>query len=237
MYLLKCRFLLLLLGVLGWCGSGHAAPFEDNMAQRTRACTACHGEQGRAGPDGYYPRLAGKPADYLYQQLRNFKEGRRTYPLMTGLIDTLSDAYLLEMAQYFSALDLPYPPARPSGAPADVLARGQTLATRGDAALGLPACAQCHGSAFMGVLPKVPALLGLPRDYLNAQLGAWQTGQRRAQAPDCMAQVARKLAPSDVNAVASWLSAQRVPANSKAATEAAPIQQAALPSIECAKDH
>ena len=35
----------------------HAAPraFEDTMAQRTQACTACHGEQGRAGPDGYYP--------------------------------------------------------------------------------------------------------------------------------------------------------------------------------------
>ena len=40
----------------------NARPFEDTMAQRTLACTACHGEQGRAGPDGYYPRLAGKPA-------------------------------------------------------------------------------------------------------------------------------------------------------------------------------
>ncbi|MBC7445185.1 MAG: c-type cytochrome, partial [Polaromonas sp.] len=38
------------------------APFEDSMAQRTLACTACHGPQGRAAADGYYPRLAGKPA-------------------------------------------------------------------------------------------------------------------------------------------------------------------------------
>ena len=40
----------------------HAASpvrFEDTIAQRTLACTACHGEQGRAAPDGYYPRLAG----------------------------------------------------------------------------------------------------------------------------------------------------------------------------------
>ena len=28
--------------------------FKDDMAERTRACTACHGEQGKAGPDGYY---------------------------------------------------------------------------------------------------------------------------------------------------------------------------------------
>jgi cytochrome c553 len=46
-----------------------------------------------------------------------------------------------------------------------------------------------------GRAPFVPGLLGLPRDYLNAQLGAWRTGQRRALAPDCMAEVARKLAP------------------------------------------
>ena len=54
-----------------------AAPFRDDMAQRTLACVACHGEQGRAGPDGYYPRLAGKPAGYLYNQLLNFKENKR----------------------------------------------------------------------------------------------------------------------------------------------------------------
>ena len=71
-----------------------AAPFEDSMAQRTLACTACHGDQGRAGPDGYYPRIAGKPAGYLYNQLLNFREGRRHYALMTGLLDPLSNAYL-----------------------------------------------------------------------------------------------------------------------------------------------
>ena len=68
--------------------------FKDDMAERTRACTACHGEQGRAGPDGYYPRLAGKPAGYLFNQLKNFQEGRRHYKLMTRLVDPLSDAYL-----------------------------------------------------------------------------------------------------------------------------------------------
>ncbi|MGN6660826.1 MAG: c-type cytochrome, partial [Achromobacter mucicolens] len=31
----------------------------DTMAARVAACTACHGAQGRAGADGYYPRLAG----------------------------------------------------------------------------------------------------------------------------------------------------------------------------------
>ena len=41
--------------------------------------------------------------------------------------------------------------------------------------------------------PAIPGLLGLPRDYLNSQFGAWRIGQRQAQEPDCMAQVARQL--------------------------------------------
>jgi cytochrome c553 len=59
----------------------------------------------------------------------------------------------------------------------------------------------------------MPGLLGVSRDYLNAQLGAWRTGQRRAHAPDCMAQIARALRPEDVTAVAAWLAAQPVPVN------------------------
>ena len=40
------------------------------MAQRVLACTGCHGPEGRAAADGYYPRIAGKPAGYLFNQLR-----------------------------------------------------------------------------------------------------------------------------------------------------------------------
>jgi cytochrome c553 len=70
-----------------------------------------------------------------------------------------------------------------------------------------------------GVVPAIPGLLGLPRDYLNSQLGAWQTGQRHAQAPDCMAEVARKLAPDEVSANSAWLAAQPVPAGGQPAAQ------------------
>src|SRR5665647_3209778 len=102
-----------------------AAPFEDTIAQRALACTACHGLQGRAAPDGYYPRLAGKPAGYLYNQLLNFRDGRRHYGLMARLLDPLSDAYLLEIARHFASLDLPYPAPQPSTATVSELQRGQ----------------------------------------------------------------------------------------------------------------
>lgn len=209
----------------------HAAtlpPFEDSIAQRVLACTACHGKQGRAAPDGFYPRIAGKPAGYLYHQLLNFREGRRHYGLMQRMVDPLSDAYLREIAEHFAAIDLPYPAPVATRAPAALLARGEALVHQGDAARKLPACVQCHGDRLTGTLPAIPGLLGLPLDYLNAQLGAWRTGERRAQEPDCMATIARRLTPADVNAVTSWLAAQPIAADSRPA--AAPLR--ALP-LEC----
>ena len=222
--------------LLGWAVHTHAAPpFEDTMAQRTLACTACHGKEGRAGPDGYYPRIAGKPAGYLYNQLLNFRDGRRQYRLMTHLLDPLSDAYLLEIAQHFSRLDLPYPAPQPANLPTDSMQRGQVIAREGDAARRLPACAQCHGPALTGVQPNTPGLLGLSRAYLSAQLGAWRSGQRRAHAPDCMADVANRLTPEDLTAVVGWLASQPLPAHPKpiaALPQPAPIAcgSAALPA-------
>ena len=221
-----CAIVVFLSGGLLASASAQAArPFHDDMAQRTLACTACHGDQGRAGPDGYYPRLAGKPAGYLYNQLLNFRDGRRQYGLMIDMVDLLSDAYLMEIAQHFAALDVPYPPPAASAqAPAAaLLQRGRTLALQGDAAQRLPACAACHGEALMGVQPRFPALLGLPADYLTAQLGGWRTGQRHAHAPDCMAEVVRRLSDADAHAVVSWLASQPVPAQTHPAP--APAQE------------
>ena len=192
-----------------------AAPFEDSMAQRTLACTGCHGAQGRAGPDGYYPRLAGKPEGYLYNQLINIRDGRRHYAPMRALLEPLTDAYLLEIARHFARMELPYPAASTPAVDAAQLARGRQLATQGDPSLELPACAQCHGKALTGALPHVPGLLGLPRDYLNAQLGGWRTRQRQAHAPDCMAHVAGRLQAQDVSAVTHWLASQPVPQQGK----------------------
>ena len=209
----------LLSGSMALATAAHAAPrVEDTMAQRLLACTGCHGAQGRAASDGYYPRIAGKPAGYLFNQLLSFRDGRRQYTLMANLLAPLTDDYLREIAAHFSQLELPYPPPQAATADADVLTRGEALVTRGDAALRVPACIQCHGAGLMGVAPGVPALIGMPRDYLNAQLGAWRAGSRHAMAPDCMAEVAKKLAPGDISALSQWLAAQPVPAGAKPAT-------------------
>lgn len=193
----------LVVACLLFVGPIEAATMAD--AERLAACAACHGAegQGKTGNE-YYPHLAGKPAGYLLDQLKAFRDGRRVYPQMTWLMRNMGEDYLEAIARHYASL-----PPRSSAQfvpmkPADE-ARARQLAEQGDAARGIPACAACHGHDFAGQEPGVPALLGLPPDYVVAQLGAWRTGARSAHGPDCMADVARALDATDLRKLGDWL--------------------------------
>ncbi|MDR5853674.1 c-type cytochrome [Caballeronia sp. LZ062] len=209
-----------LIGSAGVLGAGQAlaqaqnqqiAP--DTMAARVQGCTACHGVHGEGTDNDYFPRLAGKPADYLYNQLQNFREGRRKYPPMNYLVTYLSDDYLHQIANYFSQQRPPYPPPAKTNVSGTTLARGSQLVLNGDPSKNIPACSACHGKALTGMQPAIPGLVGLHSDYISAQVGAWKSGTRHAKAPDCMQQIASRLSDDDVTAVAAWLSTQTAPAN------------------------
>ena len=217
--------------------AGPGVPVPDTLAQRVLACTGCHGNEGRAASDGFYPRIAGKPAGYLYNQLLNFREGRRHFPLMSAMIDYQSDAYLKEMAEYFSSQHPPYAAPQPVDAPKAALDLGETLVKSGDKSRKVPACADCHGKALAGVSPAIPGLLGLPRDYVIAQLGSWRSGARRAAAPDCMAQVAERLSPEQIGAIAAWLGAQTADNQARPAdhvSEPLPLKCGGVPQSDSA---
>lgn len=201
-------------------------PVPDTMAERVKACVICHGTEDRVGRDGYYPRIAGKPEGYLFNQLRNFRDGQRYYRPMALLIADVSDQYLLEIAAYFSALKQPYPPPERTAAAPDELRLARKLINQGDAARKIPACVECHGKQLMGTAPFIPGLLGLPRAYMIAQFGAWRNGGViRGQTPDCMSEIAKQLTPKETNALAAWLAAQPVPENAGSAA-ALPVEMA-----------
>lgn len=192
----------------------------DTMKERARPCLSCHGAETQATTDGFSPRLAGKPAQYLFNQLASFRDGRRTYAPMVYLVQYMTDDYLREMAGYFAALELPHPPPEPAALTAAQAARARQLVQEGDPARGVPACVDCHGERLSGVAPAIPSVLGLPRQYMNAQFGAWRSGRLRSIEPDCMAEVARRIAAEDVPLLTAWLASQRVPADSRPAKAA-----------------
>ena len=94
------------------------------------------------------------------------------------------------------------------------------------------ACAACHGKRLTGTLPGIPSLVGLPRDYLNSQFGAWKNGARKAHAPYCMAQISQQLEPEDIGAISTWLASQAVPDDMSPAPAASiklPIRCSSVP--------
>ncbi|MDF3981746.1 c-type cytochrome [Luteibacter sp. PPL201] len=206
-----------LLVLMPFAALAQESPAPDTLAQRIAACTSCHGERGEGGDNGFNPRLAGKPEGYLHRQLLAFQRGLRHYPIMEHMVAPLTDAYMREIATYFAAQDVPYAThPTPSMSP-QAVTRGEQLATKGDPARGIPPCMACHGPQLTGVQPDIPGLVGLPYDYLSAQLGAWRTDTRGTIAPDCMATIVSRLTDSDISAVSAWLASRPVPADAHAA--------------------
>ncbi len=68
----------------------------------------------------------------------------------------------------------PYPAPQPSQSNPAELERGRVLVHDGDKAKGIPACVACHSAKMTGTAPAIPGLIGLPRDYLLGQIGAWR---------------------------------------------------------------
>jgi len=128
----RCRTLVLSLVPLFALGTGEIGAqtpkVPDTLEQRVLACAICHGKQGEGiQKNEYYPRLAGKPAGYLYNQLVNFRERRRDVPIMTYMVAYLSDPYLREMAEYYANLHPPYPAPAAGGSKAPLFSQSEKI--------------------------------------------------------------------------------------------------------------
>lgn len=84
-------------------------PFEaaagDPQAGRAKAeaCAVCHGPAGLSTlPNA--PHLAGQPAIYVEQQLRNFRSGARRHEVMNVVAKPLTDADIGDLAAWFEAI-------------------------------------------------------------------------------------------------------------------------------------
>jgi cytochrome c553 len=197
---------LLSLGLwaLAYAGDGKRAP--DTIEARAQGCSTCHGVHGEGTADVNFPRIAGKPAGYLFNQLKNFRDGQRSYPPMNYLLAYMNDDFLQELAGYFAGQPALHQQAMDKATDKD--GAGMQLATHGDEAHGIPACVRCHGAHLSGIEPGIPGLIGLNSRYIAAQLVSWRVGTRRAGKPDCMHDVAMRLSEAQIRSVAGWLGAQ-----------------------------
>ena len=180
-------------------GAGDPAAGEQNAA----VCAGCHGQGGAKPIMAAYPKLSGIGERYTYLQLVDIKNGDRSIPEMTGLLDAMSDQDLQDLAAYFNEQDMVVGQADP-----ELVEQGQALFRGGNMASGVPACSGCHNPRGTGNEPAgYPALSGQTAEYVAKQLNAYRSGERAGGANAAiMMDVASKLTDAEIEAVANYVS-------------------------------
>ncbi len=173
-------------------------------ASKAVVCQACHGANGNS-PNPEWPSLAGIGADYIADQLKNFKEGKRANPVMMPMSASLTPDDMTNLGAYFDSLVNTGLEADPSYWKA-----GEKLYRGGDEARGIPACMACHGPTGRGNVPaKFPALRGQHSVYVMKQLNDYASGARPAGPNGIMQTIAKRLSPEDIRNLASYLQGLR----------------------------
>ena len=158
-------------------------------------CAICHGPTGVSRADS--PNLGGQYADAVYKQLVDFKSGARSNAIMTPFAVALSDAEMIDVANYYHFVPR-LPAAQPVTPP--------KIVTDGAPMRNIAPCGSCHGT--LDQKPGSPWLNGQPAAYIKAQLEAFSTGARRNDISGQMRNIARRMTPEEVAAVAAYYGAQ-----------------------------
>jgi len=181
------------------------------------ACVGCHGAQGEGNAAGGFPRIAGQSAAYLGKQLGAYANGARVNPVMQPIAKAMNAVQIRDVSAYYASLG-DAPAAAPAAADAGGAKpaaggpdRGRMLSAVGDSALGVQACANCHGPGGVGNQPAYPYLAGQHANYLTAAMAAWKNGARKTDSSGQMTHIAQSLADADVAALSAYFSAQPAP--------------------------
>ena len=178
----------------GWAAAQAAAPAAAYAAppDKAQACVGCHGAGGRSLVTTT-PILAGQTARYMYLQLRDFQEGRRSDPQMDPMVKDLSRDDMREIAAWFAA-QKPAP---------QNFAVDAERAKRGKAKADETLCTMCHLGGFLGQ-NEIPRVAGQHPAYVIKQLADFKARRRTNDAGN-MTSVSRTLSDSDIEDLAHYL--------------------------------
>lgn len=164
-----------------------------------QACVACHGAAGIAPAGTAFPNLSGLTSEYVAKQLDDYREGRRTHPLMAAIAKGLTEQELGDVALYYG--QLPRASVVPVATRDDI---ARTLDVHGENERALPACANCHGIRGSGEGALLPRLAGQPARYFLDQMEAFRSGQRHNDDVGVMRAFAQRLTSEELEALAGY---------------------------------
>ena len=159
---------------------------------KAAVCAACHGPKGNPTmPE--VPALAGQTSRYIYLQLKDFQEGRRSNVLMTPMSKDLSRDEMRELGAWFAAQKSNPAPFQPDAAKAKL----------GKAKADETLCTMCHLGGFAGQ-NEIPRVAGQPFDYVVKQLRAFKARERTNDAGN-MTSVSSTLTDADIENLGHYL--------------------------------
>jgi cytochrome c553 len=166
--------------------------------QIAEACGACHAP-GTQPPDGKFPLLQGQLATYLYKQLRDYKDGSRTDPVMSGVASGLADKDMADVAAWYASQPLPNGTRTLAQ-----LAAAEKLVHQGDGKRILPPCRVCHEPDGRGQRIDVPALTGQNPAYTEQTLQNYRSGARHNDLYARMRTISEQLSDEEIKQLARY---------------------------------
>jgi cytochrome c553 len=167
---------------------------QDDAAIREKAavCVACHGPNGNStNPE--YPILAGQSWRYIYIELKDFKEGRRSNPLMAPIVANLSRDDMIALGNYFAA-------QKQAPIKIDV---DDAKVKAGKAKADEVLCTMCHLGGFVGQ-NEIPKVAGQWPQYIKKQLEDFKAKRRTNDAGN-MTAVSATLSDADIENLSQYI--------------------------------
>lgn len=165
-------------------------------------CVACHAADGNSMIPAN-PKLAQQHPEYLVKQLQEFKSGKRSNAIMTGMVAALSEQDMKNIAAWLATK------ANKPGQAKDkeLITMGEKIYRGGIADRQVPACAGCHSPNGAGIPSIYPRISGQHADYTALQLNTFRDGSRKNSL--AMAQVAAKMNDREIKAVSDYMAGLR----------------------------
>lgn len=93
---------ILAAALLTVAGTAFGQPADPNLGRNlAAACAICHGTNGVNS--GGLPNLAGQHKDYMVQQLRGFRDGKRPATIMHQIAKGYTEPQIEALAAFFAA--------------------------------------------------------------------------------------------------------------------------------------
>lgn len=167
---------------------------------KTAVCAGCHGADGNSAA-AIWPKLAGQHASYIAKQLSDFKSGKRKDATMQGMVATLSDDDILNVAAYYESQTRTEAPFNDA-----LIAQGENIYRGGITETSVAACMSCHSPKGTGNGPAAyPSLKGQHAEYISSQLAKFKSSARDNDAGKMMRNVTKRMSKAEMDAVSAYI--------------------------------